>query len=315
MHLAQRPLTAGWVAGSARARQLLGRRLGRDRARELAGCRSLRDALGSLAGTAYAGTVRAEIDLSDAQRGVAATALWHLRILAGWAPPRAVEPVRTLASWFELANIEDRLAYVGGAQTHPPFRPGGLETAWSRVAGAQTVADVRAGLAGTAWGDPGAEDPAGIALALRMSWARRVLGAVEEATEWAAGAVALLLAREMFLAGRPAGQLAAHQPPGVGVRWQAASSVAGLPGLLPPHAAWALADVEDPARLSQAEAGWWHRVEADAETLTHHALLGRPVVVGSVVLLCVDAWRAAGALEVAARGGGAQAMEVFDEIA
>jgi hypothetical protein len=36
---------------------------------------------------------------------------------------------------------------------------------------------------------------------------------------------------------------------------------------------------------------------------------------GSVALLGVDAWRAAGALESAVRGGGREAMEVFDDIA
>ena len=46
----------------------------------------------------------AQIDLGSAQRAIAETALWHVRVLAGWMPPRGIELVRILAAWFELAN-------------------------------------------------------------------------------------------------------------------------------------------------------------------------------------------------------------------
>ena len=218
MRQAHRPLGPAWVAGSVRARHMLVRRLGRDRARALATSPSLEDALAVLAGTAYGRLVREGMSLAEAQRAVAATALWHIRVLAGWLPPAATPSVRLLAAWFELANIEERMRYLAGREVPAPFELGALATAWPTVSGAGSAAEVRAALVGSPWGDPGTEDAAELGLVLRLSWGRRVLGSVEPAREWAAGAVALLVARELFLAGRPASGLAAHRPPGVGSR-------------------------------------------------------------------------------------------------
>ncbi len=115
MRATARPLTAGWVAGSIRARAMLSRRLGRREALRIAGGATLDDALAALASTAYGRAVRPHRDLAEAQRAVAETVLWHVRVLAGWVPPRALEPVRALAAWFELANVDERLAYLAGA--------------------------------------------------------------------------------------------------------------------------------------------------------------------------------------------------------
>lgn len=315
MRSANRPLTPGWVAGSVRARHLLQRRLGPDAARRLAEAASLAEALERLSGTAYGRRCRAGLDLSAAQRAVADTALWDIRVLAGWVPPQALEPVRALASWFEIANVDDRLAYLAGAEIPVPFALGGLVTAWPRLAAAQSPAELRTGLIGSAWGDPGSSDPAVIRLALRLAWARRVLVSVEDAAEWAAGAVALLIARERFLAGRPADALAARRPPGVGTTWPGAGGISELRAALPLQAAWALDGAAEPAELWRWEAAWWRRVEDDAERLARDAHMGRCAVIGCVVLLAVDAWRTCGALESAARGGGPTALEVFDEVA
>lgn len=314
MRQAQRPLGPGWVAGSVRARHLLVRRLGHDRARALATSPSLEDALAALAGTAYGRLVRQGMGLAEAQRAAAATALWHIRVLAGWLPPGALQPVRALAAWFELANVEDRLRYLAGQDVWPPFELGALATAWPLVAGAQSAAEVRARLAGSPWGDPGTEEPADLGLALRLSWGRRVLGAVEEAREWAAGAVALLLARELLVAGRPAGALTAHRPPGVGSAWAHAASLPALRAALPADAGWTLERLEQPSDLWRAEAAWWRRVEEDGGRLARDPHMGRPTVIGCVVLLGIDAWRTAGALEAAARGGAPAALKAFDEI-
>ncbi len=315
MRSRQRPLSPGWVAGSVRARHLLARRFGREAALALAGSTSLEEAVSVLAGTAYGRSVRPGMDLAAAQRALGETALWHVRVLAGWTPPRGLEPVRALAAWFELANIEDRLAYLAGGEMPAPFALGGLATVWPRLAAAQSAAEVRTALVGSPWGDPGADDPAAIGLGLRIAWARRVLGAVEEAVDWAAGAVALLLARELFLAGRSAGLLAARRPPGVGSAWPRASSLGALREALPPQAAWALSGVDEPGELWRGEAAWWRRVEQDGARLAREPHMGRATVIGCVVLLGVDAWRTAGALESAARGGGTVPMEVFEEIA
>ena len=168
MRTAQRPLSPGWVAGSVRTRHMLARRLGREAARSLAACASLEDALGVLGGTAYGRSVRAGMDLGSAQRAIAETTLWHVRVLAGWMPPRAIDLVRTLAAWFELANLEDRIDYLYGGPLRAPFELGGLAAAGDRAASAASVAELRAVLTGSPWGDPGGDAPDTVRLALRL---------------------------------------------------------------------------------------------------------------------------------------------------
>jgi hypothetical protein len=312
---AQWSLSPGWVAGSVRARHLLSRRIGRERARAVAESALLEDALAALSGSAYGRLVRPGMDLARAQRAVAETTLWHIRVLAGWAPPGAQEAIRALAAWFELANIEDRLAFLAGGDAATPFALGGLATAWPRLADARTLSEVRTVLVGSPWGDPGSQEPADVRIALRLAWGRRVLQSVPDAGDWAAGAVALLVAREMFLARRPPDDLVTRRPPGIGRDWSDAGSVRALRDVLPAQAAWALGAVEEPADLWRAEAAWWRRVEQDAEGLVHAPLMGEPMVIGSVVGLGVDAWRTAAALESAARGGAADSYDAFEAIA
>jgi hypothetical protein len=294
---------------------MLARRLGRARASALAESGSLEDALAVLSGSAYGRFVRPGMDLTAAQRAVAETVLWNLRVMSGWTPPGALAPVRALAAWFELVNLEDRLDYLAGGAPPAPFALGGLAAAWPHAAAAQSAAELRSILAGSPWGDPGGDDAPAIRLGLRLAWARRVLVSVDEALAWAAGAVALLLARALFLADRPAADLMARRPPGVGSAWAGAATVAALREALPPQAAWVLQGVEEPGDLWAADVRWWRRVEEDGARLAGQPLLGRSAVIGSVVLLGVDGWRVAGALEAAARGGGPAVAEVFREIA
>ena len=296
-----------------RARHLLARRLGSGRARTLADAPSLEGALATLEGTAYGRDLSPGMGLAEAQHSLAETVLWHLRVLSGWVPASAVEPLRALAAWFELVNIEERVGYLMGGELRSPFELGGLATAWPRVAAVQTVSEMRSALAGSDWGHPGHETGAW-GSALRLAWARRVLKGIEEAGEWAAGAVALLLARELTLADGRVEDLVALRPPGVGRSWSTATTVAALRALLPVEAGWPLVGIGEPDELWRAEATWWRRVEDDAERLSAFAHLGRPTVLGTAVLLGVDAWRTAGALEVAARGGARGSREVFAQI-
>jgi hypothetical protein len=290
---------------------MLTRAIGPAQARALASSPSLRDAIAILVGSSYGRFARPGMDLGEAQRAVAETALWHTRVLAGWMPPRALEPVRALAAWFELVNIEDRLAYLAGGQAPAPLELGGLAVAWRRAADAQSATEIRAALRGSRWGEPGSEDRVTVGLHLRLSWARWVLEAVPEAAEWAAGAVGLLLAKERFLSGRAATELAAQRPPGMGTEWMRATDLQALRRLLPPEAAWALTPVDSPGELWQGEVAWWRRVEGEATLLARNPNLGRPAICGCLALLGVDARRTAAALGAAAR----DAKGAFDELA
>jgi len=310
----QRRLSPGWVACSVRARHMLARRLGRERAREIAASPSLEAALAGLGGSAYGARRRPGMDLVEAQRAVADTALWHLRVLAGWAPAAGVASIRALAAWFELANIDERLLFLAGGEPTTPFELGALATAWPEIAEARTPAEARARLAASAWGDPHSDHPAEVRLALRLAWARRVEDSVDDAHDLAAGGAALTLARELLLGGRSPASLAGLQPAGLGHRWQQAGSVGALRDSLPAHASWVLDGIGEPSELWRAEAAWWRRADDVAEELVHAPLMGEPMVVGSVIALGVDAWRVAAALEVAARGGAAGPLELFEEI-
>lgn len=308
-------MSAGWVAGSVRARLLASeRRLGAEGIRRVAACPTLADALAALASSPYHGVLALELDLGEAQRAIVSKPLLDLRLLAGWLPGDALGLLRALGSWYELANIDDRVAYLNGAAPRRPFELGSIAVAWPRAAGAGSLEELRHALAASSWGDPGGETPAELALGLRLAWARRVAAEVPEARSWAAGAAALLLAREVFVAGLPVEILL---PPVrlLGSGWETAGTFSRFVDSLPPEAAWALADAEGPDDLWRCESRWWAAVETEADVLLHSAAVGRPVVVGAVALLAADAHRIAEALELVVRRGlpgVADVLEVID---
>ena len=303
---------AGWVAGSVRSRLLLQHRVGTETARLVAQAGSLESAVGLLAaaGVVPDGSSRS---LEAAQRAVAASLALRVRLLAAWLPGDAAGTLRPLASWFELANIEDRLAYFGGAELRSPYELGMLSSIWTGAAATQSGDELRRLLAGSSWGDPGSVEPAEIHLALRLAWARRVSAQVPAARSWAAGAVAILLAAELFVAGRPVDDDLVGRVR-LGGSWPEAGSLAELRDLLPPTAAWALDGVDDAARLWRAELAWWRRVAADAELMIRSRLDGSDVVLGAVALLAFDAMLLTVALAAAAGGGRAAAREVVDAL-
>lgn len=295
-------MSAAWVAGSVRGRLLLGRRLGREQALDLARAGSVAEALALLAASPYGRAGELAGDVAAAQRAIAATLLLHLRLLAGWLPPAGVGAIRALAGWFELVNVEDRLAYLLGRPLEHPFDLGSLSLSWPALSQAQTPGDLRAALAATAWGDPGGEEPADVALSLRAAWGRRVLAETPEARDWVGGALALLAARGLTRGGalRPAALT-----PLLGSAWERAQTVPALAAALPSDAGWVLEGVRDPDELWRAEAAWWSRVERDAEELARGSREGRSVVVGVAALLAADARRAGMAVAAAARGDAA----------
>jgi hypothetical protein len=302
---------AGWVAGSTRARLLLGRCVGVDAARLVAAAGSLEAGAARLAATPYGRQLEAAAGLERAQRQVLGTALWHLRILAGWLPPRGAELVRSVAAWYEIANVEDRLAELGGRSVPPPFELGSLAVAWSRVAQARSPGELRAALAGSVWGDPGGDAPEEVHTGLRLAWARRVLGEVPEAARWVGGAVGLAVARELFLAGRQVADLRPRRPPAIGSSWVAAATLSDFVAALPEAAAWPFAGVQTPSDLWHAEVVWRRGVERDGWTMVRRLHAGPAAVVGASVLMLLDAQRVAAALGIAARGGAADLVEVL----
>jgi hypothetical protein len=308
-------MKVGWVAGSVRARLMAAeRRLGSSEARSLAECATLSDLLTELSSGPYRRGLQAGLGVEEAQRAVAETTLLNLRILAGWLPRDGLEVLRVLAAWFELANLEDRLAYLLGGALRRPFELGSLAAAWPAAARAQTMEELRGVLSTTRWGYPGGVTSDDLRLGLRLAWARRVLRDVPEARDWAAGAVALLAARELFVSGRPLERYPEAVTAALGGAWLRAGTFAAFRAALPAHAAWTLADSESPDALWRAEAVWWTRVERDADSLMRSTAAGRAVIVGAVALLAADARRAAAVLGGVARRGLVGAAEGIDAV-
>ena len=303
-------MTPGWVAGVTRARLLLGRAVGPTAARDIAARPSLEHAVAALAGSAYGERVQPGADLGTAQRAVAETLLWHLRILAGWLPAGGAALVRVLAGWFELVNVDARLAALAGdGGEPPPFELGALATAWPAIDEGRSSDAMAAAVAGSGWGEPGGRSPTELALGMRVSWARRAAETAPEAADWIFGAAALLAARELFTGAGPAHVAQLQHLPGVGAAPLSAGSIPELRDALGASAAWSLADTAGPDDLWRAELGWWARVECDARAFLH-TTDDRAVVLATVALLAVDAQRTARALAAAARGGDPELVEL-----
>ncbi len=297
-------MSAAWTAGAVRARGLAARRLGAGRTRTLAMSSSLPEALALLVTTSYGRDVEPGQDLLQAQRAVAATFLWHLRVLAGWLPRGGVRLPRAAAGWFEIANLERAMRE----------KPAIFELGALAVVKAQGITDVRQALAASPWGDPGADDPASIRWAIRMAWAERIALTDVRARPWASGAVAVAVATERFGAGRRlperARAIAAHL---LGTAAMDAASLETMRQCLGPDSRWALEGVTEPSELWRAEARCHARIERDGLAMLRGSVLGAEPVLGAIAVLGVDAWRVRAALEAAAQG--ARGVEVFDALA
>ncbi len=309
---------AAWVAGSIRARAMANRRLGGTGGRSLAATPSLAEAVLVLSRSPYGRFVRSGDSLVAAQRGVAETLLWNVRVLAGWLPSPGVRALRLLAGWFELANVDERVREMTSVEpVEPPFRLGTLATAWPRLAAASSLAQLREVLAASPWGDPGGDSAYTISQFLRLTWADRVAAGVPAAYPWAAGAAALMLARD--LAGRAdrrlpeAARVSAARL--LGPAWSTGDSVERFATALPPSAGWALRGVRGPVDLWAAEARWWSRIRADGARLVAAPGFGPDAAIGAVALLAADAWQVRAALEATVRGSAATAREVLDALA
>lgn len=306
-------LGIGWVAGSVRGRLLANRRIGTLNSRNVASSASLPDALGRLEDGPYGHDVHRGMTLSEAQRGIGATSLWHVRVLAGWLPPSGGDQLRALAGWWEILNIEDHLASMAGHERPEPYNLGSLATTWPRVREANTPAEIREVLDASPWGDPGGDRPERISVGLNLAWAQRVAEEVDQAATWANGWSALVVARDLFLGERLLVTGEAPRTGGLGWEWPTAATLRDLAAKIPRSASWVLEGVEEGEDLWQAEARWWRRVDNDASKAVRGSRPGPAIGVGVFGLLVVDAWRTQAALEMAARGGGP--LEVFDAVA
>lgn len=290
------------------------RQLGVAAVRSLAASPDLAQAVAVLGQSPYGRHLQPAASLAEAQRAVAAAVLWNLRVLAGWLPAGGMPLLRLLAGWFEVANVDEHLQALAGEPAEPPFRLGALATAWPALAATMSPGDLRTTLARTPWGDPGGADPRSLTLGMRAAWAERVAAGVPRAEAWAAGAVALLLARELFVTGQPlpeAVRRAATRT--IGGDWTRSATLPQLAQRVGPSARWALRGTAEPSDLWSAELRWWRRLRADGVSLLRSSRYGDAAVLGTVAVMAADAWQVRAALELAARGGGHR--EVLDALA
>lgn len=303
-------MSSRWVAGSVRGRSLSRRRLGPEGIQAVASSPSLNAALARLATSPYARDVQTNQSLPEAQRAVSTTALWHIRVLAGWLPGRGAEIARVMAGYWEIANVAAQLGAIESGTPAALIDLGALGGIGSRLRGATRAQDIRSILSRSPWGDPRSSDAAEIMSWLRLRWAERLAANVPDASRWASGLLAILLARELFVAGRRPGRGGWPTSP-LGTGWERTTSIPELAARLPAQARWALDGIDDGADLWRAEARWWAAIEGAAAAQLERFRPGRPQdVVACITLLGVDAWRTRGALALAAHGGGM--LEGFD---
>ena len=248
-----------------------------------------------------------------AARAIGAVCLWHLRVLAGWLPPRGGAVVRVFAARFELVAIGDRLAALVGQAVPPPYVLGNLGAAWPRVSEARSPDDVRRALASSVWGDPAASDWPAAEPALEARWAGWLGDGVPGAGAWAAGWAALVAARAVALARPPTTAARVDLRRLLGLGWEQADGLTELASRLPRAAAWALSGVGGAEDLWLAEGRWWRRVDEDARAALRTTRPGPQVVAAVAAGLLVDAWRARAALEAAVLGR--EGVEAFDAVA
>lgn len=307
-------MSTEWVAGNARAKAMLNRRLGAGRTRNIAAMGSLAEAQHALVDTAYGRGVAVGQTLAETEHAVTAVPLWHLRVLAGWQPREGAQAIRSLAAGFEAANIAAHARLLAGAPAEPLFTLGALATAWSRLRETSSLTQLRQALSQSAWGDPGGELPQDIALGVQVAWALRVATTVPETSAWASGGLALLVARRRLLEQRALPQRVAVRAARIlGTAALAVSDLASFSQAVPARAGWALSGVTDVGDMWRGEVAWWLRLERDGFQLSGQPGFVRGRTIGAAAVLATDAWRCRAALQLAARGGGP--MEVYDAVA
>lgn len=307
-----RAMNADWVAASVRARAIARRRVGTGTCRDVAAQADLGAALARLDGTAYASRLADGPGLERAQRAIAETVLWQLRVLAGWLPASGTRLLRAAAAGFERSNILDLVRHLDGAPERPPFELGALATAWPRLRVSTSREELVGALRRSPWGDPG--DGANLADVLQIVWLRELAAVAAPARPWAATVAALTAARVVLVDRTPPSpRLRKLVRPLIGDAWPSTSEPSALRAALPVQLRVALDGIETADQLWRAEARAVGTVEDEAFALVRTSLPSPSVVLGAVTVLAVDAWRLRASLAVADEGGGTS--EVLDAVA
>lgn len=307
-------MTAAWVAVCVRGRRVVRRATNPGLAREMVEAASWDDALVLLGRSSYGEQLGRRRDRLAARRAILDATVWRLRVLAGWLPAGESSLARLFAAPIEIGNVEQRIAELGGAPRSTTIPLGALSVVSHRLAGITSLDELRHVLARSVWGDPGGDDPATLAVGLRVAWARRLAGGPSIAGPWARAGAAVLLARERFAFERPIVPLTRRDLDGLlGTRWHSASGIDELRSSIPETTGDALRDVAGPEDLWRAETAVVRRVATDAEHAIESGRYGPDVAAAVFAALVVDAWRAVGGVEGAATGR--TGSEVLDALA
>ena len=307
-------MSSGWVAASVRVRGLVEGRAGAGACREAAGAHGVPAAVSVLAASAYGERLTAVDDLLAAQRAVAETVLWQVRVLAGWLPPAGTRLAVVAAALFERQNVVARYRELTeGVPAGEPFTLGSLATAWPAVSVATTPTDLLAALRRSPWGDlgeAGAVRP--LADAMTLSLSRRLALAVPVARGWCEAACALVAARRLLVDGiAPDETFVRLSRPLIGDRWTSTGNPAELASALPAAARSVLAAAGSAEDLWRAEIALAGTIADEGARLLRRREPSAEVVAGGLAVVLVDAWRARAALAAAEAGR----PEVFDVVA
>lgn len=307
-------MSVDWVAASVRVRGLADGRAGIGACRAAAAAPGVAAAAAVLADSAYGGRLAAADGLRAAQRAVAETVLWQVRVLAGWLPPAGTRVAVAVAALFERLNVLDRYRELIEAKPAPePFLLGALTTAWPAAASATSPEALLAALRRSPWGELGkSPDVRALADAMTLSLAHRLAVAVPVSRGWCEAACALHAARRILVDARtPGDDFVRLARPLIGDRWAAATTPAEFRSALPAAARRVLAAVQAPEELWRAEVALADLIGEEGARLLRRREPGAEVVAGGLAVTLVDAWRARAALAAAESGR----SEVFDVVA
>lgn len=309
-------MNADWVAASARVRSLAQRRVGAGAVHTIAAESSLAGALAGLAGTVHGERLVGRTTLAGAERAIAETLLWQLRVLGGWVPAKGAALVRAAVAAFELDNILDLGTSLADGTRHSsdPYDLGSLSTVWNRLRTARSSAELTDAIHTSPWGEIDSPDVRVARDELNAVWLRRLASVAPAARTWAEGACALTIARIVLVdrsAVSPA--LVKLVRPLLGGAWEGSHDLTGLVQHLPRRTQALFRGVTGPKDLWRAEAALRMSCESDGFRLLRGSLPGPDVVLGGIAVLAIDAWRVRAALASAAMGLGSS--EVLDVVA